>query len=56
MPENAEVTYNELLQELQKEKDYFSNGGTSYRKRTAILALNVALNASFGSLLSRRCG
>lgn len=43
MPETVGISYNEFLQELQGKLKYFSNGGTSYRKRTAILALNVAL-------------
>ena len=43
MPETVNVSYNEFLQELQGKLKYFSNGGTSYRERTAVLALNAAL-------------
>lgn len=36
------VAFDTFLTELQKEFDYQANGGTSYRKRTAMLALEVA--------------
>lgn len=37
-----QVTYREYVQELAKELQYHSNGGTNYRRTTAELALMVA--------------
>lgn len=37
-----QVTYREYVQELAKELQYHSNGGTDYRRKTAELALMVA--------------
>jgi hypothetical protein len=39
--ENA-VLFDAYLKELQKEFDYQADGGTSYRKTTAMLALEIA--------------
>lgn len=37
-----DVFFSEYLTELKKEVDYHKNGGTTYRKASADLALNVA--------------
>lgn len=42
MNHKPELTFTPFVQELQKECDYHANGGTSYRKRSADISLQVA--------------
>lgn len=37
-----EVSFSEFLNELEKEVSFFRNGGTTYRLRTAEIALDIA--------------
>lgn len=45
MTRKTVLSFEEFLQELQKEFKYLSNGGTSHRQHMAKLSLNVALKA-----------
>lgn len=40
--EEYEITFEEFLQELKREVEFHTNGGTSYRQQTARLSLDIA--------------